>query len=131
MKDDSDLQEQFASLRRAEAASAPNFESVIGAGRRRSSYAGWRAGVFAAGLVIVALGGVILRASHPPEAPTTLAPAPALADWRAPTDFLLDTPGRELLHTIPDLGRRTSAGLHPLPPTGITTPVPRAGREHS
>jgi hypothetical protein len=130
MNDDSNLREQFASLRHADAASAPSFERVIGIVRRRSNDAGWRVAI-AACILMVAVGGVILRVSHPREAPTTRASAPTLADWRASTDFLLDTPGRELLHTIPELGRRTSTGLDPLPPIGITMPAPRAGLEHS
>jgi hypothetical protein len=130
MNDDSDLRERFASLRRAEAASAPNFEWVLGSGRRRFNNAGWRVAV-AAGIVSVAVGGVILRVSHPPEAPVALASAPTLAQWRAPTDFLLNTPVQELLHTIPEIGERTSTRLDPLPPIGLTTPMPRAGLEHS
>ena len=130
MNDDSDLRRQFASLRRAESASVPSFERVIGIAKRRSSGPGWRiAG--AACLLMMVMGGVIFRASRPPEAPTTGVSVPTLADWRAPTDFLLDTPGRELLHTIPDLGRRTSTHLDPSPPIGITTPAPRAGMERS
>jgi hypothetical protein len=130
MNDDSDLRERFASLRRSDAASAPSFERAIGVARRRSNDAGWRVAI-AACILVAAAAVVILRVSHPPEAPTTRAAAPTLADWRAPTDFLLDTPGRELLHTIPDVGRRTSTGLDPLPPIGITIPAPRAGLESS
>jgi hypothetical protein len=130
MNEDSNLREQFASLRDADAASAPSFEGVIGVARRRSNDAGWRVAI-AACILMVAVGGVILRVSHPGEAPTTRASAPTLADWRAPTDFLLDTPGRKLLHTIPDFGRRTPTALDPLPPIGITMPAPLAGLEHS
>ncbi len=130
MNDDSDLREQFASLRRDEATSVPSFERVIGIARRRSNDAGWRVAI-AASLLIVAMGAVIFRVSRPPEAPTTRVSVPSLADWRAPTDFLLDTPGRELLHTVPDLGGRTSTGLDPFPPIGITAPAPRAGVERS
>jgi hypothetical protein len=130
MNDDSHLRERFASLRQADAASAPSFERVMGIARNRSNDAGWRIAI-AACILVVAVAGVTLRVSHPPEAPTTRAPAPTLADWRAPTDFLLDTPGRELLHTVPDFGQRSSTGLDPLPPIGITMPAPRAGLEHS
>src|SRR6476659_5864137 len=28
----------------------------------------------------------------------------SLAEWKAPTDFLLETPGRELLRTVPEIG---------------------------
>ena len=35
---------------------------------------------------------------------TELAAAEKLADWRAPSDVLLETPGREILRTTPRLG---------------------------
>jgi hypothetical protein len=31
-------------------------------------------------------------------------PAISLTEWKAPTDFLLETPGRELLRTVPVIG---------------------------
>lgn len=65
------------------------------------------------------------------RSPSVSGAAPMLADWRSPTAFLLDTPGRELLHTIPDIGRYPSTRLFPFPPTRMTTPAQRAGREHS
>jgi hypothetical protein len=130
VSEDSNLREQFASLRRADAASAPSFERVIGLARRRSNGAEWRVAI-AAGLLMVAVGGLVLLVSRLGEAPTTPVSAPTLAEWRAPTDFLLDTPGRELLHTIPDFGRRPSSGPDLLTPIGITMPAARAGLEHS
>jgi len=131
MNDDPDLMEQFASLRRTEGASAPSFERVINIARRRSNDLGWRVAV-AACILVVAVGWVILRVPHPPPgAPTIRTSAPTLADWRAPTDFLLDTPVAELLHTIPDLGPHTPTGLDPLPPIGMRTTAPRTGMEHS
>jgi hypothetical protein len=30
--------------------------------------------------------------------------APSIEDWTAPTDFLLETPGIELLETVPSIG---------------------------
>lgn len=131
MNEDPDLMEQFAALRRAEVASAPSFERVIGMARRRSSDAGWRVAV-AACILVVAVGWMILRVpAPPPGAPTIRKSAPTLADWRAPTDFLLETPAAELLHTIPDLGPHTPNGLDPLPPIGLWTTASRAALEHS
>jgi hypothetical protein len=41
----------------------------------------------------------------PPErAGTDLAAAQKLAEWRAPSDVLLATPGQEILRTSPKLG---------------------------
>jgi hypothetical protein len=130
MSDDTHLRRQFASLRRAEAASTPSFQAVIGDARRRPRDARWGLAI-AAGIVMTAIGGLILRTSQPPEAAIPRARVPELADWRAPTDFLLDTPGRELLQTIPDFGRRPAAGIDPSPPIGITISALRAGLEHS
>jgi hypothetical protein len=127
-EDDTDLRERFASLRREEGASAPSFERVTGAARPRSNDAGWGVAV-AACILIGAVAAVIFHVPHPPSAAPTMT-APTLADWRAPTDFLLDTPGAALLHTIPDLGAHASTGLDPLP-IGTTTPAPHAGLEHS
>ncbi len=131
MNDDPDLMEQFASLRRAEVASAPSFERVINIARRRSSDAGWKVAL-AACILVVAVGWVIVRVPHrPPGAPTVRTSNLALADWRAPTDFLLDTPAAELLNTIPDIGPRNPTVLDPLPPIGMRAKAPRAGMEHS
>ena len=126
MNDEYRLQAKYARLRRAEAASVPSFERVIGRDRRRSNHALWRVGVAAALLLTVATAAIVRLA--PPGG--SAIQASALANWRAPTDFLLDTPGRELLHTIPDVGHNSSAELGP-PPILMTTPLPRAGREHS
>jgi hypothetical protein len=128
-EDDRDLLEQFASLRREEAASAPTFERVTGAAGRCSKHAGWGVAV-AACILIAVVAAVIIHVPHPPSAAPTMT-APTLADWRAPTDFLLDTPGAALLHTIPDLGPHASTDLDSLPPIGTTTPARHAGLEHS
>jgi hypothetical protein len=37
------------------------------------------------------------RRATPPVPPELLETGPSLADWRPPTDFLLQTPGREIL----------------------------------
>lgn len=125
MNDDYRLKEKFARLRRADAASVPSFERVIGRTRTRSNYAPWKVGVAAA--VVLSAAAMLMVRLAPPRG--SAIPAPALANWRAPTDFLLDTPGRDLLRTIPDVGH--SAELGPLPPTLMTTPLPRPDREHS
>jgi hypothetical protein len=131
MNEDPDLMEKFACLRRAEVTSAPSFERVISTAGRRSTNAGWRVAV-AACILVVGVGWVILRVPHPPPgAPTIRTSAPTLADWRAPTDFLLDTPAAELLHTIPDLEPHTPKGLDSLPPIGLWTTASRAGMEQS
>ena len=84
---DDQLREAFAELRRAEAAHVPRFV----AGRRRRPYT---ALAFAAVVLLIVLIVAII-----PRRP----PAPSITTWKAPTDFLLQTPGHELLQSVPDL----------------------------
>ena len=84
---DDQLREAFAELRRAEAAHVPRF--VVG--RRPRPYT---ALAFAAVVFLIVLIVAII-----PRRP----PTPPLTTWKAPTDFLLQTPGRELLQSVPDL----------------------------
>jgi hypothetical protein len=102
-RDDEQLRERFAALRREHTIAAPVFRDTMatarsGPPRRR---AGHRLG-FAAGaaLLLVALVLILtLRNRHR----TTVD----LASVRvhAPTDFLLQLPGADLLRTMPRLGR--------------------------
>ncbi len=98
---DPDLRERFEALRREEEAQAPAFAVPGARSRRPPPLPAWAA---AAALVIVAgaaLWWLLPRADE--------NAAPLLVDWsatvwRAPTDFLLETPGRDLLRTVPTLG---------------------------
>jgi len=116
-------------LRRADEASTPSFEGVIGLTRRRPNRGSWGLAVAASVAAVVTV--VMIRLPHPHRSAALDRAAPVLADWHSPTDFLLDTPGRELLHTIPDIGRYPSTRLGPLPSTRSITPARRAGPEHS
>lgn len=129
MSDDSRLRDSFASLRRSEEARTPSFERVIGRAPGRFSRRFWGLTV-ASTVLLAAVTVLVFWVSNPRQPSTNHAAAPMLADWRAPTDFLLDTPGRELLHTIPEIGHYPPVLGHFLP-TPSTTPAPRAGREHS
>jgi hypothetical protein len=96
-EDDGDLREAFAVLRREDAKATPAFEAVrarLRAGPRRLALGGLLA---AASVAAVVLGVVVRRADPPP-------PTVSLGQWVAPTDFLLDTPGREILQTVPRIG---------------------------
>jgi len=122
-RDDRELRARFAALRAQDAARIPGFDQVLHRVRRGNSRPAGRlvpALGLAAALVAV-VGGTLLwrspelpgRVSHvPAPAPAgVLSPAsPALADWRAPTDFLLDTPGRALLDTVPRIGPASPRG---------------------
>lgn len=110
--DDADLRASFSRLREEERGRAPDFRRAWAAARsrrrprRRSpllAVAASAAGLAAlAGIFGLAVLGERWLASGPPGRATS--PPTALADWRSPTDFLLETPGQDLLHTPQRLG---------------------------
>ena len=89
---DEQLRGAFAELRRAETAHVPPY--VAPALSRRASRRRVGSTLAFAVLLLIALA-VVMIPRRPPQ--------PSLSAWRAPTDFLLQTPGRELLHSVPDL----------------------------
>lgn len=76
-----------------------------GAAMRRRSYFG-RRWVLAGAVAVIAIAGFIPWLGTPrdkiPEA--DLRAAQALAEWRAPTDVLLRSPGNQWLNSTPRLG---------------------------
>ena len=100
---DNDVRNAFAELRHAEAAHVPPFRTVEDRRSRLSGQARLpvlHRFVFAAIVLLIAIGVAILpRHTKPQQA--------SISAWRAPTDFLLQTPGRELLESVPDLKGRT------------------------
>jgi hypothetical protein len=102
MMDESGIRQRFAQLREADRERAPAFAQVYGRARaQRSSGAMTRVRplmIAAAAVVIAAVWIANARSvSHHTVTPT-------IANWRAPTDVLLRTPGSELLGTMPALG---------------------------
>jgi len=119
---DADLRARFAAQRRAEASGAPLFAAVLARARaevaagapaiaprrltlRRFAYAGSLAAAAAIAAILVLPGQ---RSSEEAfaEAVRAFQNDPALGAWRSPTAALLDVPGRELLLTVPGVGRR-------------------------
>jgi hypothetical protein len=102
---DDDLRARFAALRREEESLAPEFalsSPRVTQGRRRS--VGKRI-AFAASLVsAIAVVVLVLRFAPQKAHPEAGNPVASLTDWKAPTDFLLETPGRELLRDVPAIG---------------------------
>lgn len=95
--DDRELRDRFAQLKAEDRGDVPAFRAPS-AGARWS----WSPRlVVAAAIVLIAL--VLAR---PDATPPHLAHEIDLgaAAWRSPTDFLLVTPGRELLRSVPALG---------------------------
>ena len=94
------LRRRFAALRGEEDQQAPEFAALwkarAGARRRQTR---WFA---AAACMLVALLALLWMrpAQRRPDNKTVAS----ITEWKAPTDFLLETPGRELLHTVPEIG---------------------------
>ncbi|HLK07001.1 MAG TPA: hypothetical protein VKV30_03640 [Candidatus Angelobacter sp.] len=109
---DSALRERFVSLREEEQQHIPAFASLWG-GR---SHVQWNKGLWfaAAGCaLIVVIAILLLRSKRPNRDEVSMV---SITEWKAPTDFLLETPGREILQTVPEIGKwqgytaATSAG---------------------
>jgi hypothetical protein len=126
-----DLPERFASLRRDETARVPGFDQVLHRNRPRSiRFAGLFAIAATAVVTVVAVVAATVFEISRTRGPRAIdGSALTLADWRAPTDFLLDTPGRELLRAVPAVGAYPAHPLVPLPKIHDTTPARNAARE--
>ncbi len=99
--EDKDLRERFAALRREDEAQAPDF--VVLTARRRPRSVGKFVGV-AAFVVAIVVGVILLRPVPRKPEQGTGGNIASIAEWKAPTDFLLETPGRELLRSVPTIG---------------------------
>jgi len=105
--EDRELVRLFEELRRADDASAPPFRRVLERpqARARAPSLGSVAAVSASVLALLILW---LAGSWRPPRGTQRASAGTvgLGDWKSPTDFLLLTPGGELLDSKPTLLER-------------------------
>jgi len=112
--DDNDLRTRFAELRREEEARAPSFRlpSPSGVAPRLRLARRVALALSLAGLVACIF---FLRLMRQPERLAGKT-AISLAQWKAPTDFLLETPGRELLRTVPAIGVWQDRGQPPQRP---------------
>jgi hypothetical protein len=105
MDEESELRERFARLRAEERLRVPPFQATRRSRTRRGPVR-WRVIAAAAALVLVIFVTIAIR-SHPTRfSDSDRAVVRSVADWQPPTDFLLRTPGSEMLTTtprIPDL----------------------------
>jgi hypothetical protein len=101
MSNDRDLRDRFAALRRQEEAQAPKFTAPRKPVRPRSLSALLAA---AACLLAIATAGLWMRATRRHPQPEPGKPVASLMAWKPPTDFLLETPGREMLRSVPAIG---------------------------
>lgn len=112
---EADLYESFVALRSRDASLVPDFDSLVGrplrirAARPRPV---WSSSLRLA-LPLAAAAALVLVFTRPgPDDAFTRAvlaytTSPALGAWSSPTEFLLHTPGSELLKRAPDIGRTT------------------------
>jgi hypothetical protein len=95
------LRRRFAVLRREEAEHAPEFGRLWhGRPGVRGRQIRWF--VAAACALIALLSLLWMRSAQRRPDDKTVA---SITEWKAPTDFLLETPGRELLRTVPEIGQ--------------------------
>ena len=103
-RDDHHVKQVYEALRREDAAATPPFAATIAAARaRRMARPRRRALGLAAVIVVVAVVVVSLRRERDG---VRLEIDLATVRWQAPTDFLLNLPGDELLRSVPQLGPR-------------------------
>jgi hypothetical protein len=117
---DRELRDSFTALRRQEEAGAPEFDVLSErAARRRQprGASGWFRPLAIAAATAAVAGAALVVASapwlrtHVPQAAPSLRPGSSITAWRPATDFLLRTPGQEVLTWPPAFGRAFSIGI--------------------
>jgi hypothetical protein len=98
--DDGVLRNRFAKLRQEEQQHIPAFASPWGG--RMHAPRGKALWFVAATCLLIAVAAIfLLRLEQPKREEASMA---SITEWQAPTDFLLETPGREMLRTVPEIG---------------------------
>lgn len=121
MNDDERLHDLFRDADRAQRAEAPSFSGLLRVSRERPRrYDTYRMVLLAVAASILLAGIVIhsLRDSRPQLSPPDSFYSSVR--WEGPTDFLLETPGKEILDTTPRIGA-------PLPPPEDGSSEPEKG----
>jgi hypothetical protein len=120
MNDDADLRERFQALRREDAGRSRSFDRVLRTTARVVPRpTAWLAS--AAGVVLAVAAVWVWRLESQERTVRPSRDAPSLADWRSPTDFLLDTSASALLREVPRIGD---------PRTNPPAPARRPTEEH-
>ena len=96
--DDRELRDRFARLRHEDRSRVPAFRAPVAG---EASKPMWPIPIaIAAAIALIAF--VIARPDGPREA--SLHVDLGAASWQSPTDFLLNTPGRDMLRRVPAVG---------------------------
>lgn len=111
---DDDLRAAFERIREADARGAPSFRELVEAGnRRRPVRIRWAFYLPVAAAISAAIAlAIVLRppAGTPPVDVQRAEIGVAVSGWwEAPTDFLMATPGSEIVSGTPALGGSSSA----------------------
>lgn len=106
--EETDLRERFAELRAEERSGVPRFEPRFESRfqrrpRERRRPVAWGALAATAALLLVAILTVMTRPRPTRFSPSDRAVVRSVAEWHPPTDFLLRTPGSEMLRTTPQI----------------------------
>jgi hypothetical protein len=96
--EESELRQRFAQLRAEERAGVPRFEV-----RARKGHVAWRLIAATVALLLVVIATITIRSRSTTFSNSDRAVARSVAAWHPPTDFLLRTPGREMLITTPHI----------------------------
>ncbi len=108
----------------------PSFTQILSR-PRPVPRADFRPLVMTACLLVAFVTGTALWHSRAGAPALPAASAPSLADWRSPTDFLLQTSTLQTWRTVPVIGAPPPGDLGVFPPFNDAIPAHRAGREHS
>ena len=108
MTDEKRLRELFESARRRDEASAPRFREVLRRERPRERAIriplAARLAAIAIAFALIGLLAVSRRVARPTVVPPVTGELLSSPRWSGPTDFLLATPGRDLLRSTPRIG---------------------------
>ena len=93
MIEDRQLRDFFGKVKRADGETAPGFELVVLRPRRGHLWVWAPAAAVAVALIVLSVR------------PPATGPTPAtISEWRSPTAFLLQAPGRAFLRELPAVG---------------------------
>lgn len=127
---DHELQQRFERQRESLLSQARPFDDVLSRGRLRKKRPSLRrpaaAGVAAVLMVVVVLVGTRVLRDETPPATADVSPHSldlGAVTWRGPTDFLLETPGREFLLSVP-----TISAIRTGSPDSTARPTETVGR---
>jgi len=101
--DDDRIERALSEQRRLDEGLAPDFRSLLARPRPPASR-GPAGRILVVAALLLVIGVALWSRSRPPAPPRSGMAAGSLTTWRAPTDFLLETPGSRLWSSPPVFG---------------------------